>query len=58
MVKSMKINHPTSEKLGDDESSQEESDLKAVSESETATETESESDSESESKDTECQTTS
>ena len=51
--------------IGDDESSQEESDLESVSESETEsesetkTETESESgsDSESESKDTECQTT-
>ena len=48
--------------IGDDESSQEESDLESVSETETKTETgsesESESDSESESKDTQCQTTS
>ena len=44
--------------IGDDESSQEESDLESVSETETETETGSESDSESESKDTQCQTTS
>ena len=42
--------------IGDDESSQEESDLESVSETET--ETGSASDSESESKDTQCQTTS
>ena len=43
--------------IGDDESSQEESDLESVSESETESESETKTETESESKDTECQTT-